>query len=191
MRKILYYLLGLVLIAAAVAAGIGAARNSKSHNDKTSNTTTATTKPAPAAKKACDIFTLADAKQLLGDTAKGGQSTTDASSQDLTVTTCTYTQSSAGSSLPVGSTNSASLLVRAPKSQKGITGNANEFGQLRPRSVQDVSGYGDGAYWDIEHGQLNILKNNNWYILSYGPVTPADRTLDQTRQLADILITKL
>lgn len=188
MRKLGFYLLGLILVAAAAVAIVVAAKNSKSHNDNTSDSgTQAVTKKTPSAKDACSIFTLADAKLLLGTDAKGGENGVSTSSEDLSVSTCTYTDSDT----PASTSQSATLLVRAPKTEKGITSNHNEFGPLKPTGVQDVPGYGDSAYWDAEHGQLNILKNNNWYILSNGPVTPGDRTLDQTTKLADILISKL
>ena len=191
MRKLGFYLLGLILVGAAAVAIVVAAKNSKSHDDKVSTTTAAVApKNTLSVKEACDIFTLADAKLLLGDNAKGGQNGASTSSNDLAVSTCTYTQD-AGSNSPVSTNKSATLLVRSPRTDKGITSNQNEFGALRPADVQDITGYGNKAYWDAEHGQLNILKNNNWYILSYGPITPADRTLDQAKQLADELINKL
>jgi hypothetical protein len=62
---------------------------------------------------------------------------------------------------------------------------------VKPADAESVSGYGDSAYWDAKHGQLDILKNNSWYILTFGPVTPSDRSLEQTKQLADSLIDKL
>jgi hypothetical protein len=190
MRKLVYYFLALVLIAAAATAIVAAVKSFKSHDDKASGSTSAVNKKTQAAKAACDIFTLADAKLLLGSAAKGGDNTQESSSPYLAVSDCTYAQEQA-SSAPVSSGQSATLLVRAPKTEKGVASNSNEFGALRPVGVQDVAGYGDNAYWDAAHGQLNILKNQNWYIVSYGPVSPAERTLDQTRQLADLLIGKM
>jgi hypothetical protein len=192
MRKILIYLIGLLFISGAVVAIVIAAKSSKDHNDKNAANTSAVTpkKSAAVSKKACDIFTLADAKQLLGGNVKGGENTVPAASPDLTVSSCSYTQDT-GNSQPVNSAASAALLMRHPTTSSGISSNQNEFGNLRPAGVQDVPGYGDAAYWDGEHGQLNILKNNDWYILSYGTTTPADRTLDQATQLAAILIGKM
>jgi hypothetical protein len=179
MRRIWIINLGIILV---LAAGIGiflAADNSHNHNSaKKTTKQIAASQPAakPKAKSACSIFTLADAKQVLGDTAKGGSVNDENSSDDLTVSSCSYTQDS-GANVPVSSGKTAGLLVRAPKTGSGDT--------------QDVSGYGDSAYWDPQLGQLNILKNNTWYILSNGPVTPASRTLDQAKQLADLLISKM
>jgi hypothetical protein len=189
MRKFGFYLLALILVAAAAAAIVLATRNFKSHNDKINNAPVATNK-APSPKNACTIFSLADAKQLLGDNAKGGSNPVSESSSDFDVSTCTYTQDQ-GNNAPVASRKSATLQVQAPKTDIGIASNQREFGPLRPTNAEDVAGYGDQAYWDPEHGQLNILKNNIWYILSFGPSTPAGRTLDQAKQLADLISAKL
>lgn len=186
MKRLSVYMVGLILAAAAASAIIAAGVISKSHDDDASNTAQAST--SSNYKKACDIFTLADAKTLLGDTAKGRGA--DTSSGDLAVTSCTYTQDSGGNA-PVTASKTAALLVRAPRTDIGASSNRGQFAKLKPADAPAVSGYGDSAYWDAEHGQLDILKNNTWYILSYGSITPADRTIDQTKQLADVLINKL
>lgn len=192
MRRFWFYLLAIFLVVAAAVAVFFATKHSKSHDDKVTNSPTAvkgehTTTPA---RNACTIFTLADAKQLLGDTAKGGVNPIYDSSPEFDVSTCTYTQDQ-GANTPVSSKKSATLLMQAPKTDTGIASNQKEFGPFKAGSVQDVTGYGDQAFWDPEHGQLNILKNNVWYILSYGPSTPSQRTLDQAKQLADLVIAKL
>jgi hypothetical protein len=187
------YIIGLVLVAGAVAGVILAMNSSKAHDDN-SHPASVQKKPSVSIspkKQACGIFTLADAKQLLGDSAKGGESQVDTSSPDVDVTTCNYLQDLSSSNVPVSSSKSAVLTVKIPKTQNGIKSNLGQFGPIKPAAVQDVSGYGDSAYWDPEHGQLDILKNNTWYILSYGSTTPASRTLDEAKQLADLLINKM
>lgn len=193
MRRIWVINVGIILILAAVIGVVWARNNSKDHNSAqqtSSQITQAKPGAKPKAKTACSIFTLADAKQILGDTAKGGEAGDETSSADLTVSTCSYTQDS-GANVPVSGGKSASLLVRAPKTGAGITSNENQFGPLKPTGAEPVAGYGDNAYWDPQLGQLNILKNNAWYILSNGPVTPAARTLDEAKQLADLLIARM
>lgn len=192
MRRYLHYFIAIVLVVAAVAAVFLATKSFKKHDDKVTNPslTKAAVSKKPTVKNACTIFTLADAKQLLGDTAKGGLTPIFDSSTDFDVSTCTYTQDQ-GANTPVASKKSATLLIQAPKTDIGIASNQKEFGPFKPPGVQDLSGYGEQAYWDTEHGQINILKNNIWYILSFGPNTPSQRTLDETRQLADILINEL
>jgi uncharacterized protein (UPF0333 family) len=191
MRRFWFYLLAIILVVAAAAAIIFATKHSKNHSDNTANQTAVkaahTTTPS---KNACTIFSLADAKQLLGDTAKGGVNPIYNSSTDFDISTCTYTQDQ-GANVPIASKKSATLLVQAPKTDIGAASNQKEFGPFKPAGVQDLTGYGDQAYWDAEHGQINILKNNIWYIISYGPTTPSARTLDQAKQLADLLANKL
>lgn len=190
MKRAWIYIIGAVLVIAATAAILIAMGSSKNHTDKKPAASNSELKPKLAVKQACTIFTLADAKQVLGDSAKGGETGTSTSSDALAVSTCSYTQQ-IGSNTPVSSSKSASLLVRAPKNSAGVTSNQNQFSVLKPAGTQSVSGYGDNAYWDGQFGQLNILKNNTWYIVSNGPITPTARTLDQAKQLADLLINKM
>jgi hypothetical protein len=179
------YIIGVILIAAAAAVLFWAAKDSKSHDDKTAGANSSASMPPAADNKACRIFTADDARTLMGGGVKPGQDPVSTASPDLNVSTCTYSLSAASDH------KSASLLARVPITDKGITSNNNEFGPLKPTTVQDVGGYGDHAYWDAEHGQLNILKNNNWYILSFGSAAPSSRSLQQTQQLADLLIDKM
>ncbi|MBX4191028.1 hypothetical protein KW794_02985 [Candidatus Saccharibacteria bacterium] len=191
MRRYWIYGLGIILIAAAVTAAVLATNNFKNHDDKLANSSASKTKQTPpAGKNACSIFTLADAKQLLGDTAKGGISPIYTSTTDFDVSTCSYTQDQ-GANAPVSSKKAATLLMQAPKTETGIASNLKEFGPLKPVGVQDLTGYGDQSYWDPEHGQMSVLKDNVWYILSLGPNTPSNRTLDDAKRLADLIISKM
>jgi hypothetical protein len=170
-----------------------AMENSKGHVEKSAADALGknSSKAIYTKKRACAIFTLADAKQILGNNAKGGASNGNTSSDDLAVSTCAYTQDSGSNNVPVTAGKSASLLVRSPKSAAGITSNQAQFGPAKPADAQAVAGYGDSAYWDPQYGQLDILKNNTWYILSNGPTTPSARSLDQAKLLADIIIDRM
>jgi hypothetical protein len=191
MRRFWVYFIAIVLVAAAAVAIVFAAKNSKSHDDNTNNQTAVKAENTSLpSKNACTVFTLADAKQLLGGTAKGGVNPVFSSTAEFDVSTCVYNQGQAVNAASA-SRNSATLLMQFPKTDTAVASNQKEFGLFKPGSVQDVAGYGDAAFWDVEHGQLNILKNNTWYIVSYGPSTPSNRTLDQTKQLADMLIGKM
>lgn len=186
MRKSWIYLLALILILAAVGAAVLAGKDFRKHSDSTTATAPLTDK---AGNRACRIFTLDDAKRLIQDAVKSNQNPIYESSADLEVSTCTYSEQAP--SIAAAGRKSASLLVRYPKTAKGASSNRNEFGPLRPATVQAVVGYGDSAYWDPDHGQLNILKSDTWYVLSYGQAAPSARTLDQAKQLADLLSDKL
>jgi hypothetical protein len=134
-----------------------------------------------------------DARKLLGNSITGGATSANAATNDIDVSTCAYTQQFP-SNTPVSTVREAlsvTILVRAAKSDAGAVSNSNQFGPRKPTDAQDINGYGDNAYWYPAGGQLNILKRNNWYILTYGKISPNDRTLEQTKQFADLIIAKL
>jgi hypothetical protein len=137
-------------------------------------------------KEACDYLTQASANTLLGDGAQNGSLNADSSSGDVHVSTCTYT-SKADSLEAVQQMKTASMLLRAPLTEAGAESNEVPFGS-RPDGAQDVDGYGDDAYWDPGMGQLNVLKDGAWLIISNGKSRPGDRTLAEAKQLADIVV---
>ncbi len=181
--KTLVPLIAVIVIAGGTVACSGA----KTDDDKTAatNSQSDASGKSGAVKKACDILTLDEATKVLGAGAKGGSSNTDAptESEHLTVSTCTYDNND--------DSKTATILVRAAKSSKGIESNQRAFGSDKPADAQDVAGYGDKAFWSPQFGQLNVLKNNNWYIISNGPLNPAGNTLNEAKQLADLIISKL
>ncbi|HET7528738.1 MAG TPA: hypothetical protein VFJ84_00725 [Candidatus Saccharimonadales bacterium] len=184
MRRRWIYLLALVFILAAAGAAVLAGKSFKRHGDNTVSTVPAPGKASPQ-NRACGLFTLNEAKRLIQDAVKSNQNPVYQSSADLEVSSCVYSEQAP--SIAAAGRKSATLLIRYPKTPKGALSNRNEFGPLRPATVQAVAGYGDSAYWDPEHGQLNILKSGTWYVLSYGQAAPSARTLSQAKQLADIL----
>jgi hypothetical protein len=152
---------------------------------------------APAAPykviNACQAFTLSDAKKIIGDTAKKSNGTSaNASSKDINVSTCLYGQDT--STMPINQVRNirtATILARSPKTAIGKQNNHDEFGKNKPAGVQDISGYGDKAFWAPSFGQLNILKGDSWVILTTGSATPSTRTLDDAKKMADIVVPKL
>ena len=90
-HKRLKYLLAVVLVFAAVSGLIIARQNSKNHQPAVAPASN-TASHSGSSTKACKSFTLADAKQLLGSAASGGNSNSKTSSKDLAVSLCIYTQ---------------------------------------------------------------------------------------------------
>lgn len=131
-------------------------------------------------KKACDILSLDDAKKLFGDdnVTITPEDNTGAQSNDIGVSSCSYIDKSM---------KAATILVRSAKTDAGQASNKAQFTQKRPPNTQDVSGYGEGAYWNLQLAQLNILKGNTWYILSYGAPNINQRTLGETEQMAKLI----
>ncbi|HEU5121349.1 MAG TPA: DUF3558 family protein [Candidatus Saccharimonadales bacterium] len=131
---------------------------------------------------ACELLPEDKAKSLLG-AASLVEEATPQSSDDLRVTSCTY-NNDAGS---FSNIMSASVLVRAPRTSEGAESNRQTFENTSIIGDTPVAGYGEKAAWNAATGQLNILQDDNWLIISYGHAQPTDRTLEETKKLADIL----
>jgi hypothetical protein len=187
MRHKLIIFSEVVLVAAAIAAAFFIIKHPDRHDDKIS----VNTQPAPRAAQACKLYTLTDAKRLLGQQAKPSTNPIyDSNGSNLYTSSCTYTEESPPGQQPEIK-QSSTLTVRRPQTDKGIQSNQGEFGPLKPVDSQVVDGYGDSAFWDPTHGELNVLRTNTWYEFSIGPSTPADRTLDQAKRMADLLLPSL
>lgn len=141
--------------------------------------------------KACEIFTLEKAKELLGPDAVISDQTNspvDSFSSDIAASQCIYTDKKYDQATPAESHKQASLTVRSPRSDTGRQANQSVFevGSL-PAGAQKVAGYGDAAFWNAEFGQLNILKSGEWYVLDYGSLVPSSRSQGDTEKFAEIL----
>jgi len=139
---------------------------------------------------ACKILTIDVAKKFFGGESEAAQ---EAPAQNPTgaveVTNCNYSSKVSFDNLD--KMQQVGLLVRAAQNSTGASDNENAFKLQHGKKAQDVPGYGDQAFWDPGLGQFNILKHNNWYILTAGAVMPASRTLDEAKRLADLIKDKL
>ena len=190
MNKLIIWIVG----GAIVIGGIGViiyftnnGANVKNTADK-STTEVKTGDKALASVNACDILTEEIAKNIIGDTAERGNiETTQAATKDVTVSDCVYTAKiDPNGKIGISNKNGVNVLVRAAISSDGAKTNKDQFGDMRPTGVQNVSGLGDSAYYAPEYGQLNVLKGNNWYIVtSYSGAIKG--TLETDKQLAAVL----
>ena len=175
-----YLIIGGVLIAILAVGGIVLA--SSGSKTTTKSVTKTASAPSYQIREACNILTPAVATELAGPDAASSPNK-DNQSGDINVSSCTY--------YSVGTKTSIALLIRSPKSKAGADSNAYQFTKGLPADAQKVQGYGDSAYWSPSYGQLNIYKNNTWYILSLGSIKSAERTLTQAKQFANMIIDKL
>lgn len=139
-----------------------------------------------AAVKACELFTLAEAKQLMGEAASEGSNTAPSSSSDVNVDTCSYTNNATS----VPAIRTATLMVRSALTDDGMDSNRAAFepgGAANPADATAVSGYGEKAFWDQTTRQLAILKDNTWIGIVYGGTNPANSTLDDAKKVADLV----
>lgn len=141
---------------------------------------------------ACQLFVQTDADTVLGaGSVKSTTASADTSSDDIKVSNCTYTYNISPGDLPVTDyIVTASIVSRSARTTTGAESNESHFVSL-PEGAEVVEGYGEAAYWNPQFGQLNILKGNNWYILSNGPAVVGERTLNDALKLADTLLAKL
>lgn len=187
MKKLVPIIIVVLIIIAGAGYFLTQSDKSKDSATVTPSSKTETKNFSPP--NACDVLTLEDAKKVLGEAEKTDLVVnSSASSDDISVSQCNYNQ-------PGGDNQTmkqVSILVSGAKTKKGAESHQEVFtGFLKPAGAQDVSGYGDSAFWDPALGQFNVLKNGNRYVITSGVSRPAERTLDEAKALADIIKNKL
>lgn len=138
------------------------------------------------AASACDLFSLQDAQSLLGDSAvqSGGQAPTQT---DHTATSrCGYTNGARESEGIIV----AAVTIRSGLNDTGVTQNRVEFVKGTPTdNVEVVENLGEKAYFNHSVGQLNVLKDRDWFIFSYGVGSdPGGNTVEDATALAQKIL---
>lgn len=132
--------------------------------------------------KACDLFTPAEAQDLLGDKVISIDTPEPVITEDTATSKCSYTDNNPNKSRMM----LVAIAVRSGLNTKGIDLNKADFTANKPsKNTEPVKNLGDSAYFNKELGQLNILDGRQWIKLSYGTgETPQDNTLDDVVKLA-------
>ena len=132
--------------------------------------------------KACDLFSFAEAKELLGDQVLTTTTQGPVISRDTAVSKCGYTDGNPD----MNNALVAAIVVRSGINDKGVAQNKSEFTAGKPsKNVETVKDLGDDAYFNQELGQLNVLYDKMWVILSYGPgAAPQSNSPDKAVTLA-------
>jgi len=132
-------------------------------------------------EKACNILTSERAKQLLGEDAVRDERLDEeqASNDNLAVSQCAYQKANE---------KTLKLIVRSPLTDDGKQTNHSVFDEAAAvNGVESVDGLGEKAFWNKEFGQLNVIAENEWYILEYGSILPSQRSLDETKNFANLI----
>ncbi|MEK7447784.1 MAG: hypothetical protein AAB632_03290 [Patescibacteria group bacterium] len=191
MNKIAVWIIGGIIVVGGIAAVFVYTNKSVNitNTDTGQTTEVKTGDNAIVSVDACDILTQDIAKNILGDAAKKGDlPESQASTKDVSVSSCVYTaRIDANGAVSISNTKGASVLVRAAKTNAGSDSNKSQFGTNKPAGVQDVDGIGDKAFFNPAYGQLNVLKGGNWYIIANYSGTAGSGTLESDKQLADLL----
>ncbi len=185
-------IIGAVVVVLILGGAVGAVLISTNKSTAPSSSKAPVQEPFTAkAVDACKVLTQEIATTYLGETpTESSVPQTMEYSEDIAVSNCAFT-----TKFVVGqpdSLRSVSLFARTAKTQAGATANQRTFTDQLPEGAQKVTGYGTEAFWDPTLGQLSILKNNNWYIVTGGQSTyPEKRTFDDAKKLADLIISQL
>ena len=132
---------------------------------------------------ACNLLTLDEAKEFLGDATINGVKGELTQVGDVVTSRCGYSDGKADTANAVV----IAIAVRSGINDKGIEQNKTQFNNGMPTSnVEIIKDVGDSAYFNKTTGQLNILKQSTWVLLSYGPgASSASNTIEDAVKLAD------
>lgn len=132
--------------------------------------------------KACDLFNFAEAKELLGEKLLTTTTQSPIISDDTAVSKCGYTDGNPD----MNNATVAAIVVRSGINNEGVIQNKQEFAAGKPsQNVEAVKDLGDDAYFNQELGQLNVIDDKKWIILSYGTgAAPQANTVDKAIILA-------
>lgn len=183
-------LIGLIAVGVILVGGItfavvnrGGSSSETTANGTLSDTTVVEFKPV----KACDVFTLDEAKQLLGKDTTTASNTSQITSGDISVDSCSYTNNATkAADIRIVTVMARSALTSA--GQDSNTGAFEKNGTANPSGATPVSGFGEKAFWDPAVHQLTILKGNTWFSIVYGGTNPANNTLSDAKKVAELTV---
>ena len=177
-------LIGVVVVVLVIAGGL-AILFGRNNEDTNSATSTVSAKVSNLKQyDACSLLTLAEAKEILGESASEGTNTPAVSGGDVKVSNCSYTNNAT----VVKDIRVITVTARAPLTQTGVESNKVLFDQQRPSGAETVEGYGQDAFWDPASHQLTISRDNNWISIVYGGTNPANNTLADAKLVGDKVI---
>lgn len=167
MKKFLMPLLVLLLVGGGVALYVV---NHRDAGELTTTTEGVRHEEVGEIKKACDLFTSADAAAILGQPVQSGSTDNTTTSDTATVSTCTYINNGA----TVSDIVTATLLVRYAASE-AETKQGFDTGKESLSSAEAVQDLGEEAYYSPLTKQLNIRQGHYWFIISAGTADEANR----------------
>ncbi len=138
--------------------------------------------------KACDVFTEAEAKQLLGATIYKPNDGAPEITGSIAYSSCGYSDVNPDQN----NMKVAAVSIRYGINDVGVARNKKEFITGKPTTnVQDVTNVGDAAYFNKSLGQLDVLLDGGkrWMVISYGiGNSPASNTVEDALSLARLVI---
>jgi hypothetical protein len=134
---------------------------------------------------ACALLTNAEAKELLGDDVIDSNTNKATLSSTRATSKCSYTDKNTNNMAVVA------VAVQSAINDQGIQDNKDDFAtklEANP-TAQSVTGVGEQAFYTPVNGQLNILKDRAWIIVSYGNTDDiSSNSLDNALKVADKIL---
>ncbi len=126
--------------------------------------------------KACEWFTVDEARSLLGEDVLNTESNKPVIDGDVAVSKCGYTDTNGNSD----AMKVAAVAIRSGINDAGQAKNETDFAAAKSSNiVDDITGIGDAAYFNKTSGQLNVLNDKKWIIINYGfGATPEANTAE-------------
>lgn len=135
---------------------------------------------------ACELFTEDEAKEMLGQQVLHQTPANPTLQSNVATSKCSYTDVNPEQDQMIV----AAVAIRSAVNDKGAEKNELEFtAASTAKNVEIVKNIGDSAFFNPQLGQLNILKDRDWVIVSYGVGSdPKSNPLDKAIELAQKVI---
>ena len=136
--------------------------------------------------EACTLLTNKEAADLIKGNVVNSVHSEAAMADNMAISKCGYTNRDPD----INNMLVAAVIVRSGINDDGVAQNETEFlANKKAKEVESVKNIGDDAYYNPVQGQLNVLTNRNWIIMSYGVgATPELNTLKDALLLADKVV---
>lgn len=133
---------------------------------------------------ACKLFSLSDAKNVLGSKAEVSNNNANAVSSKASVSTCSYSSGGANAEDLVALT----VLVRSSNRIQA----RQAFEVARPKDAVDIKDLGDQANYSAQTGQINMLSGENWVIIALTKGSSGgDGLASSSKKVAEIIDSRL
>jgi hypothetical protein len=139
-------------------------------------------------QEACKLFTPAEAQQLLGENIIGSNPQDPEIIDNVATSRCSYTDENPDATQMLV----AAVAVRSAINDDGLIRNKDEFAAAKANNDADiVTGIGDSAFFNKTNGQLHVLDDKSWIILSYGIGSDQQsNTPEKVSELAKLVVDK-
>jgi len=131
---------------------------------------------------ACDVFTLVEAKRVLGAAAEP-EPVNPKAKKPKVIPTCTWWASKDGK--PISASATFRFAKTEADAQRAFDEEKLKF-QTKPMLIGGAS-----AFWSAKQGAIQLLKGRTWVVASVGGPKPAERDADASKKLAEALEKKL